>query len=117
LNGKIVADDSDADTVEVDLTDLVGIVGATVPDLRGEFIRGWSDDKVGVDSGRAIRSFQGDQFAEHVHSAPAGPAATTGGLSGGGNRVNDESLATTNNSGSGTETRPRNVALLYCIKY
>ena len=117
LNGKIVANDSDANTVEVDLTDLVGIVGTTVPDLRGEFVRGWSDDKVGVDDGRSIRSFQGDQFAEHNHSAPAGPAAVSGGQLGGGSRVSDSGLASTNNSGTGTETRPRNIALLYCIKY
>ena len=94
-----------------------GTTTFALPDLRGEFIRGWVNDKAGVDDGRTLGSFQGDQFAEHNHSAPAGPAAVSGGQLGGGSRVSDSGLATTNNSGSGTETRPRNIALLYCIKH
>lgn len=57
-----------------------------LPDLRGEFIRGW-DDTRGVDIGRVFGSFQ------------AG------------------SVGSPNQSYGGVETRPRNVALLACIKY
>ena len=37
-----------------------------LPDLRGEFIRGW-DDSRGVDSGRSFGSFQDFQLAQHNH--------------------------------------------------
>jgi phage-related tail fiber protein len=38
-----------------------------VPDLRGEFIRGW-DDSRGVDSGSAFGSAQADDFKSHTHT-------------------------------------------------
>lgn len=38
-----------------------------LPDLRGEFLRGWDDGR-GVDSGRAILSSQDALVAGHVHS-------------------------------------------------
>ena len=41
-----------------------------VPDLRGEFVRGW-DDSRGVDSGRSFASSQGDNNKQHNHSASA----------------------------------------------
>ena len=41
-----------------------------VPDLRGEFVRGW-DDSRGVDSGRNFATSQGDQNKQHNHSASA----------------------------------------------
>ncbi|MGL5699133.1 MAG: phage tail protein [Kluyvera sp.] len=37
-----------------------------VPDLRGEFIRGWDNGR-GVDSGRALLSLQMDEVKEHKH--------------------------------------------------
>lgn len=40
----------------------------TLPDLRGEFIRGW-DDARGVDSGRGFGSWQVDMFKSHTHHA------------------------------------------------
>tara|TARA_E500000305_G_scaffold29658_1_gene22654 strand:- start:47 stop:1198 length:1152 start_codon:yes stop_codon:yes gene_type:complete len=39
-----------------------------LPDLRGEFIRGFDNGR-GVDSGRSIASSQGSQNAQHNHSA------------------------------------------------
>jgi len=39
-----------------------------VPDLRGEFVRGW-DDSRGVDSGRNFGTSQGDNNKQHNHSA------------------------------------------------
>lgn len=39
-----------------------------VPDLRGEFIRGWDDGR-GIDAGRLIGSSQNSEFASHTHTA------------------------------------------------
>jgi microcystin-dependent protein len=41
-----------------------------VPDLRGEFVRGW-DDSRGIDSGRNFATSQGDQNKQHNHSGSA----------------------------------------------
>ena len=41
-----------------------------VPDLRGEFVRGWDHGK-GSDSGRSIASDQTDQMEQHNHSVTA----------------------------------------------
>jgi len=51
--------------------DLATIVGANVPDLRGQFVRGW-DNGAGVDSGRALLSNQAGTFASHNHSLTNG---------------------------------------------
>jgi microcystin-dependent protein len=47
--------------------ELAALLGATVPDLRGQFVRGWDNGK-GTDSGRAILSDQADQNAQHNHA-------------------------------------------------
>ncbi len=93
-----------------------------VPDLRGEFIRGWDDGR-GADSGRGFASFQNHQFEDHTHnysdhtggwsyqSHYSGPHTTT---------HQYDSGRTTGGAASGnrgSETRPRNIAMLYCIKY
>lgn len=39
-----------------------------VPDLRGEFIRGWDDGR-GVDAGRALGSVQAGALGSHTHTA------------------------------------------------
>ncbi|BBR94654.1 TPA: tail fiber protein [Escherichia coli] len=39
-----------------------------LPDLRGEFIRGWDDGR-GVDAGRALLSLQDDSFEAHRHES------------------------------------------------
>ena len=41
-----------------------------VPDLRGEFVRGFDNNR-NIDSGRSIGSSQGSQNAQHNHSASA----------------------------------------------
>lgn len=84
-----------------------------LPDLRGEFIRGWDDGR-GIDAGRVFGSLQLDEFKSHTHTVTA-QIGTAGGApqSSGSGTVNPY----TTNATGGAETRPRNVALLYCIKY
>jgi phage-related tail fiber protein len=90
----------------------------TLPDLRGEFIRGWDDGR-GVDSGRAFGSAQSSQNLSHTHAPSAGGAFYTSvggsGAFGGGSIpvLNDGATS----SSGGTEARPRSVALLACIKF
>lgn len=87
-----------------------------LPDLRGEFVRGW-DDARGIDAGRGIGSSQTDDFKTHSHTASvfASNGSAQGSTQFG---VNTDAplrgTATTNASG-GVETRPRNIALLACI--
>jgi microcystin-dependent protein len=85
-----------------------------VPDLRGEFVRGW-DDSRGIDSGRVFGSAQADELKAHVHSVTSGNSSNAQGS------TPFESASTANNSYNtnstgGAETRPRNIALLACIK-
>jgi phage-related tail fiber protein len=84
-----------------------------VPDLRGEFIRGWADDRA-VDTGRAFGSAQADELKSHTHGNvfSSGYAEAPNGF---GWRLYPDP-GTTDATG-GTETRPRNVALLACIKF
>lgn len=90
----------------------------TLPDLRGEFPRGW-DDSRGVDSGRSFGSAQSDDFKTHSHSV--GYTTSTAGASTyfssayAGLAFNGY-LGPTSATG-GTETRSRNIALLACIKF
>jgi len=109
-----------------------GTTTFNLPDLRGEFIRGW-DDSRGVDSGRAHGSAQLDQMQRLTGQFNSGPYVV--GSSG---AFTQTGTAGTLGTGSGTrattafdsgnspnarvsadttgETRPRNVALLVCIK-
>jgi microcystin-dependent protein len=86
-----------------------------LPELRGEFIRGL-DDSRGVDTGRVLGSSQAESYKSHTHSAPAesGVFAVTTGTDAGTNHL---VIASSTGTSGGTETRPRNVALLAYIKY
>ncbi|SMD18094.1 phage tail protein [Rhizobium sp. RU36D] len=103
-----------------------------LPDLRGEFVRGW-DDARGIDASRGFGSAQGSQNLTHSHgvndpghSHPY-TRAWNGGLYAGGPfpaRDSDNTLNTGHvgtgisiQASGGSEARPRNIALLYCIKY
>ena len=88
-----------------------------VPDMRGEFPRGW-DNSRGIDSGRGIGSSQADDFKSHSHTRSA-----TNGFGGGGaafdvtrGSLDGGPFTATTSATGGTETRPRNIALMYCIK-
>lgn len=94
-----------------------------LPDLRGEFLRG-VDNGRGVDSGRSIGSFQNHQFEDHKHAFNRGSGLWVN--YGGGDIASPGSFYTNagnatvewaNSGNRGAETRPRNVALLACIKY
>lgn len=86
-----------------------------LPDLRGEFIRNWDDGR-GVDSGRAFGSAQGGAMESHSHTIAVtgqqvGSGTTALGVGG------TSTPVATSSTGTGSENRPRNIALLACIKY
>jgi microcystin-dependent protein len=85
-----------------------------LPDLRGEFVRGW-DNARGIDSSRKNRSYQADEFKSHTHDVVARGNSATGNFAAGSFPVNAQTLTTT--ATGGVETRPRNVTALYCIKF
>jgi hypothetical protein len=84
-----------------------------LPDLRGEFVRAWDAGR-GIDTGRVFGSSQLDDFKSHTHGLSMGYTDLDMGLVGGG-KAPQYGTQLTNASG-GTETRPRNIALLGCIK-
>ena len=122
-----------------------------LPDLRGEFVRGFDNGR-GVDNGRSIASSQSSQFGQHNHNVSAsssssvtdpghkhtmnfnlGNLISSGGAfgmkdSGTADRMNTAttgiSVATTTSisqsnrggTSNSSETRPRNVAMMYIIK-
>lgn len=109
-----------------------------LPDLRGEFVRGWDDGR-NIDRGRALGSRQDDAFQGHarnlkrsesnarmhginymqnvnVNNSPLSPAPAA--VNTGDNWLTEDYLP---HRSYGTprvaaETRPRNIALLACIK-
>ncbi|MHA6907314.1 phage tail protein [Ralstonia pseudosolanacearum] len=105
-----------------------------LPDLRGEFLRGWDDGR-GIDSGRGLGTWQSGSPV--VHDDVGGTAAFNMTALGDGSNVAwstiadpwvgpfpltqyDASAATfvdANNKGFVNMSRPRNVAFLPCIKY
>ena len=106
-----------------------------LPDLRGQFVRGW-DNSAGVDSGRSFASSQSDQNKAHNHSVnDSGHNHTIGnwgGNFGGGsgaltfrNDVSGTNGSIIQNSTTGisiqndggTEVRVKNYALMYVIKF
>ena len=107
-----------------------GTTTFNIPDLRGEFVRGWDQGR-GVDSGRSLGSTQSsaDNRTAEFQTAidPAGEQGVgTTSISGTGGwsdwRVTGRSPDGNDvhirfQSNGVTDTRPRNIALLYCIKY
>ncbi|EKC9669717.1 phage tail protein [Escherichia coli] len=93
-----------------------------LPDLRGEFIRGWDDGR-GVDSSRGLLTSQDHLFASHEHWFDQYYALKSFDPTGGrfvvtadafGELITANSISTV--SVGGSETRPRNVAFNYIVR-
>ncbi len=94
----------------------------TLPDLRGEFIRGWDDGR-NVDTGRALLSTQNDAFKSHGHYFDRSWALSGFDPTGGYDLVSGDATGVAINQRTrstievgGSETRPRNVAFAYMIR-
>jgi microcystin-dependent protein len=88
-----------------------------LPDLRGYFVRGSGTNGDGTVSG-AFGAKQADAFKAHTHTVSDTGFNSVNLASGGGavSQVFGSAVRTTSSTG-GTETRPANIALLYCIKF
>jgi phage-related tail fiber protein len=92
-----------------------------LPDLRGEFVRGWDDSK-GVDAGRLMGTNQADEFKSHTHVmsrtlTDLNVDARFDAVSLRATSDDAEYTDRATNATGGTETRPRNISLLACIKF
>ena len=94
-----------------------GSTGAfNVPDLRGRFVRMF-DYGAGRDAGRTFGDYQADDIAAHTHTVAADNTGGAGAgpyLAGAGST---NATVTTSSAGGASETRPKNLAMNYIIKY
>ncbi|HFI9116319.1 TPA: phage tail protein [Escherichia coli] len=108
-----------------------------LPDLRGEFIRGWDDGR-GIDAGRALLSLQAGMLEKHRHIVVANDGYDTKdewelatifkktytqgrGLDAtntGGSLIPSPTLHSRGSIGNtgGSETRPRNIAFNFIVR-
>ena len=61
--------------VTANFAPLRALIGSSLPDLRGEFIRGFDNGR-GVDSGRSMLSSQSSQFGQHNHNVSASSSSS-----------------------------------------
>jgi len=101
---------------------LVSIYGATLPDLRGQFVRGWNGSRSpnkDPDAGRALLSEQSDGMRNHTHAYGIfyGFGASNTGYSTIAGTGTDfiSSNPIGGNAGAG-DNRPTNVALRFIVK-
>lgn len=102
-----------------------------LPDLRGYFIRGSGTNSDGTASG-SFATKQSDDVKPHTHSASVSlgnavlnvNVSQSGRSTGGSATVTDVSVFSGTVNGGisigfnpGTETRPKNIAMMYCIKF
>lgn len=92
-----------------------------LPESRAEFLRGWDHGR-GVDAGRVLGSYQADDLKGHSHDIDAvslNPKTPIGALVGNRDFPNGVNSLYPNGKTSvvgGAETRPRNLAVMWCIK-
>lgn len=117
-------------------SELFGVIGTDygnndstdflIPDLRGRFVRGW-DHGAGNDpdaatrlnrgdgtSGDNVGTYQADEFESHSHNLQGGSET------GNGDKIETStggSPDVSSDASGGNETRPKNVNLMYCIRY
>jgi microcystin-dependent protein len=89
-----------------------------LPDLRGYFVRGSGTNSDGTASG-TFGAKQADALKSHTHTY--GWKGTTYGGANGGNggtwQVDSTQSTSDASTGASGETRPKNIAMLYCIKF
>ncbi|RCK32028.1 hypothetical protein TH9_15150 [Thalassospira xiamenensis] len=92
-----------------------------LPDLRGEFVRGFDDGR-GVDAGRLFASGQEQDVQTHQHTIEGYPGYGNGTTGEGYTIRSDGDINTDAKTyglpigADGNETRPRNIAMTYAIK-
>jgi microcystin-dependent protein len=94
-----------------------GVTTFNLPDFRGVFLRGW-DNSRGFDASRAFGSYQSDLLASHTHSNAYVPAEyPNNSMLGPDTFYSNFSKVGTTSATGGVETRPKNVAINYYVKY
>ena len=89
-----------------------------LPDLRGIFVRGSGSQTIsGTTYSGTFAERQQDDFKSHTHTFNDTGVSQTGLTGGPTPFLNAGTTAKTTGSTGGTETRPANIALLYCIKF
>lgn len=93
-----------------------------LPESRGEFLRGWDHGR-GIDIGRGIGSWQADDNKAHAHTYTRVPVfGNTGGSNAAGiaadngTQAGSSNFASYMNTSGGSEARPRNLSVMWCIK-
>ncbi|KIF57843.1 tail protein [Pseudomonas fluorescens] len=99
-----------------------GVGNFRLPEARGEFLRGWDHGR-GVDAGRGLGSWQADDNKSHAHTvtrmqafANASGSNPSAVVVDNGNTAVMTNFAAGFNSSGGAEARPRNIAVMWCIK-
>ncbi|EJT5651797.1 TPA: phage tail protein [Escherichia coli] len=86
-----------------------------LPDLRGEFIRGWDDGR-GIDSGRTLLSAQDGSIEAHGHDYNGAISTSSGPSWANTTDAGHRAYSGFTSSYGGSETRPRNIAFNYIVR-